>query len=579
MYQILADNTLIYDSTLDDYKLGKGVISLETNKSGSFTFSIYPDHFYYDSFVRLKTIITVYKGGKIVFRGRILNDVTDYWNNKVITCEGELGFLQDSVIRPYVFSGGPSELFTKIISEHNNQVDDFKRFNIGIVTVKDDNDYITRSNSEYETAFDNLNGKLVGASLGGYLYITHGDDGTDPTPTINYIDDFSHVSTQSIEFGSNLKNYTKTVTATDIATAIIPVGAEIDDGGESAIPRRVTIENVNNGVDYIYDEKAVELRGWIFKTVTWDDVTLDTNLKRKAEEYLRDSINQTISLEIGAIDLHLIDPTIESINLGDYVRVYSTPHNFNETMLCMKQTLDLLKPENDSLVFGHTYKRFTDVQSTVARNIVQITSTYATKSALANSIVIMQDELKKSETKILENVKSMISVEDTRILAIVEGTYGSAETLTAALELKLGRNEYDEVVSMINASADTITLNSNRLIINSDNFNLTANGRITAKAGYIAEYEIISDGIKRYYEDVNLNYTSHLAANSLQFKVEANGSGVYSGEYWSMLRPEGLVITNNGTGADGPLTLMTVNYNGTYYMVRLNPDTKTLEIM
>ena len=66
MYKIFADDTLIYDSTLEDYKIGKGLITLETNKSGSFTFSLYPDHFYYDKFIKLKTVITVYKSNKIV---------------------------------------------------------------------------------------------------------------------------------------------------------------------------------------------------------------------------------------------------------------------------------------------------------------------------------------------------------------------------------------------------------------------------------------------------------------------------------------------------------------------------------
>ena len=42
MYKIFADDTLIYDSTIDDYKIAKGEITLETNKSGSFVFSLYP---------------------------------------------------------------------------------------------------------------------------------------------------------------------------------------------------------------------------------------------------------------------------------------------------------------------------------------------------------------------------------------------------------------------------------------------------------------------------------------------------------------------------------------------------------
>ena len=227
MYKIYADNTLIYDSTIEDYKIGKGSITLETNKSGSFVFSLYPDHFYYDKFIQLKTVITVYKSDKIVFRGRILKDVTDHWNNKVITCEGELGFLQDSIIRPFNFTGTPEDLFKKFIEDHNSQVDEFKQFKIGTVTVIDPNDYIYRDNINYESTLNNLNGRLINDSLGGYFYITHGEDGADPMPTLNYLSDFTRVSSQKIEFGSNLKKYTRTVKAEEIATAIIPLGAEV----------------------------------------------------------------------------------------------------------------------------------------------------------------------------------------------------------------------------------------------------------------------------------------------------------------------------------------------------------------
>ena len=230
MYKIFADDTLIYDGTIEDYKIGKGSVSLEINKSGTFSFSIFPDHFYYDNFVRLKTVITVYKSEKIIFRGRILNDVTDYWNNKNITCEGELGFLQDSIIRPFSFTGNPDDLFRIWIEDHNAQVDEFKRFKIGkvTVTVTDSKGYIECNDEEYNPTFNNLTTHLL-ETLKGYFYITHGEDGTDPIPTLNYLADFEKVSTQKIEFGSNLKNYTKTVKAEDIATAIIPLGADIDD--------------------------------------------------------------------------------------------------------------------------------------------------------------------------------------------------------------------------------------------------------------------------------------------------------------------------------------------------------------
>ncbi len=402
MYKIFADNKLIFDNAIDDYKIGKGSISLETSKSGTFTFSLYPDHFFYDSFVKLKTVITVYKSEKIIFRGRCLNDVTDHWNNKVITCEGELGFLQDSVIRPFEFNGTPEDLFAKFVTEHNSQVDEFKRFKIGIVTVEDPNNYVARSNSNYETTFSNLNSRLRESALGGHFFITHGEDGKDEIPTLNYLADFTNVSPQTIEFGSNLKNYTKTVKADDIATAIIPLGAEIDDGDDSTANPKLTIASINNGVDYVYNADAVALYGWIFRVVSWDDVTVASNLKRKAEAYLADVIQQNITIEVNAIDLHLLDRSIESFNLGDYIRVISEPHNFNATMLCNKQTIDLLKPENDTLVLGYTYSTFTENSAKLtssAANIVRIQATVnnmsSTISRLNNTVASTEQDAKE----------------------------------------------------------------------------------------------------------------------------------------------------------------------------------------
>ena len=411
MYKIFADETLIYDSTLEDYKIGKGSITLETNKSGSFTFSIYPDHFYYENFVRLKTVITVYKSNRIVFRGRILNDVTDYWNNKVITCEGELGFLQDSIIRPFSFSGTPEDLFKKFINEHNSQVDEFKRFKIGTVTVVDPNNYIGRSNSGYESALSNLNSRLIEDSLGGYFYITHGEDGTDPIPTINYLADFTKISSQTVEFGSNLKDYTKTVKAEEIATAIIPLGHEVDDGDENTENPKLTIVSVNGGKDYVYSESGVALYGWIFKVVSWDDVTEASNLKTKAEAYLASVIQQNITIELNAIDLHLLDRSIESFSVCDYVRVISAPHKFDSTLLCNKQTLDLLKPENDSLVLGYTYSTFTEISNKVSSSVSNIVNIQSTVTNISNRLTVLNktvSDTEQSAGEALENYQNVI---------------------------------------------------------------------------------------------------------------------------------------------------------------------------
>ena len=382
MYKIYADDELIFDSTLEDYKIGTGQITKETNKSGSFVFSLYPDHPFYDGFVKMKTVVTVYKDNQITFRGRVLSDEVDYWNHKVLTCGGELDFLQDSIVRPYTFTGTPQALFEKFIEEHNAQVDDFKKFRVGTCTVVDANSYIARENEGYESTLANMTSRLLEDSTGGHFYITHGDDGREEVPTIHYLAEFNTTASQAIEFGSNLKNYAKKAGAEDIATALIPLGTETrtivetekdEDTGETITTTRVeetgnplTIASVNGGEDYVYSPEAVALYGWIFTVITWEDITVAANLKTKALAYLADLAVQNVTLELNAIDLHLLDRNIESFNVCDRVRVTSAPHGVDTVLLCNKQTLDLLKPENDTVVLGHTYYTFTEKSNKAA---------------------------------------------------------------------------------------------------------------------------------------------------------------------------------------------------------------------
>lgn len=360
MYQIFIDGGLAYDSTLQDLRIGTGEVVREVDKSGSFTFSLYPDHPYYDSFVLLRTEVVVTKDRRIVFRGRVIDEAVDFWNIKTIICEGELGYLQDSVVRPYNFSGTPEEFFRQLIGVHNAQVDEFKRFRVGRCTVVDPNDYIARSSTAYEPTLASITTHLLESTSGGHLYITHGDDGTDPVPTINYVADFTQTASQPIEFGENLLDLAKTLKAEDIATAIIPLGAPVDDGDSETEDPKLTIASVNDGKDYVYSAKGVELYGWIFRAVEYQDIVDPSTLKKLAQRDLTASIEEALTLELSAVDLHMVDRSVESFEACQYVRVRSLPHGIDRLLLCTKQTLNLLKPESDTVVLGHTARQFTD---------------------------------------------------------------------------------------------------------------------------------------------------------------------------------------------------------------------------
>lgn len=60
-------------------------------------------------------------------------------------------------------------------------------------------------------------------------------------------------------------------------------------------------------------------------------------------------------------------------------------------------------------------------------------------------------------------------------------TNASVKKVQAELELKIGKDENDQIISMINASADVINLTGNRLTLGSDNCTITEDGTITAR--------------------------------------------------------------------------------------------------
>lgn len=424
MYKIFCDDTLIYDSTLEDFVITKGQITKELNKSGSFVFTIYSSHPYYNLPQKMKSVITVYKGEELIFRGRVINEAIGFYKDKTLTCEGELGFLLDSIIRPYSFTGTPAELLTKLITEHNAQVDTRKQFVIGTVTVTDPNNYIARSNEDYEDTFENLQSRLLDP-LGGYIFVTTDKNGKS---VINWYEDSPYISGQSIEFGENLLSFTKTNRAEEIATAIIPLGYEIENEttGEKY---RLTIAEVNNGVDYVYNQDAVDLYGWIFKTETWDDVTLASNLKTKGEAFLTEKIKQSITIELSAIDLSLMDHSIDSFRLGDYITIVSAPHGLNDKYLLEKQTIDLLKPDNDKITLGYSYTSLTDTNAsankdntTLVKTVETIRGNYVTNAIVTSQVNELKSLIDQANDSISISVESTTSVND-ELRELISTTY------------------------------------------------------------------------------------------------------------------------------------------------------------
>lgn len=357
MVIVYADDQIVYDSRLQDYALSKLTVTESENKAGTAEFIMPPGHPAYDAFTLYKTLVTIYRDGVLLFRGRALYPNDDFYGYRTITCEGERGFLNDSVMRPYIYQTDPATILRGAIRLHNAQVDPFKRFVVGTVTVTDPNDYQYIACESLSTTNDVVD-KLL-EYQGGYLEFDFDDEGQR---RINWLASRDRQSGQTIEFGANLLDFSRSDANPELATVIVPYGAKDEETGEY-----VTIASVNNGLDYIQDDEAVRRYGAIVKPVYWENVTLPKNLLKKARQYLATCTVAISTLELSAVDLSAVNKSIDSFRVGDWVRVVSKPHGVNDMFLLRERSYNLLDPAQDKVVFGKTVPSLTREEAASAK--------------------------------------------------------------------------------------------------------------------------------------------------------------------------------------------------------------------
>ena len=299
------------------------------NVNGQAEFSVYPTHPYYQYVKKLTTDIVFYKDGVEKFAGRVLYDDEDSKGVKKVFVEGELAYFCDSIQRPTVYHNISVKNYLKtIIDNHNSQVEERKQFTLGRVSVTDQNDSLYRY-ANWETTRETLKDKLVDR-LGGHLVIRK----KDGIRYLDYLndDEFYTQNRQEIRFGKNLLDYSKNMDASDLVTCVIPLGTKLEESSIEGLEERLTIKEVNGGVDYVSDDSAVAAYGRIYKTVTWDDVKVASNLMKKGREYLKSVQFENMVLELKAIDLNLTDDDIQELEVGDLIRCVSPPHGLDSKL-------------------------------------------------------------------------------------------------------------------------------------------------------------------------------------------------------------------------------------------------------
>lgn len=368
LFRVYVDGSLFYHPQLSKLAITKAQVDEDAENIDSLTLSAPYNHPYLTAIRPMASVIVCKKGEQTVFEGRALDDGSDFYNSHTWVCESCLAYLKDSVQKPFSYKGSLRGLFEYFVSEHNNSVEEQKRFRIGTVTVTDNNDYVSYSSSEYLVTLEAIKNKLIDTH-GGYLRVRYTEDGK----LLDYLADFSEVSLQKVEYGVNLTDVKINTDHAQRVTALIPLGAKIietdEEGNETETDERITIEAVNGGKNYVFDETAVKEIGWIWATEIWEDVTLPSNLLRKSKVRLDELVKGITSMELTIIDESDTGADIGDIHAREYVNCFSQPHGIDGKYLCISRSRDYLNPAGNNITIGAAGIRLTTLSAKQNSNL------------------------------------------------------------------------------------------------------------------------------------------------------------------------------------------------------------------
>lgn len=332
MYQIYADSVCIFDDTIPDQRsmVVSPRLQLTAGAAGSLSFTVPKGAYGYDTIQRLTTTISVLRDGETIWMGRVLSEQRDVWDNRQLFCEGALSFLNDTV--PMIANptlGG-------VLTAHNAMVAANRQLVLGSCAYGS-----VEMEPDGSTSLSIVNQKLVGA-LGGVLRMRY----PLGVPTLDWLENYPVVTgdEQELVFGENLLDFTRNWDLTDFATCCYVQGAEIEDS--------------NGGTGFHYNSGWVESTaaatyGKIYKFLSYSDLDSVALCQQEAAAYLATQQFAEMTLQVTALDLHILNPAVKSFDLLERVHVKSWQHGLDSWFAVTGLDIPLDAPENTVYTLGY----------------------------------------------------------------------------------------------------------------------------------------------------------------------------------------------------------------------------------
>ena len=527
IYRIYIDDTLVHRSDIPDenYQLVGITLDVEMGKSPSLKFIIPPSHPKKSLLKNFLSRFTVKEDDVVLAEGRLFDSRQDIYNQVEWQAEGSLSYLTDSYVPATKVEETIKALFTRYVNEHNSRVEDYKKFTVGQITIDNaDTEKVKVDNDGYRYTADAIQNDLID-SYGGYLR-TRYENGVR---YLDYLKDYGHKTTQMIEYKKNLIDFALEVNPEDVFTYLIPTGDS-----------NLKINDVNNGKDYIEVEGAKAKWGNKYLLKSFSGISNASTLLKEAKQYIKNHYEELPeSLEITAIDLKLLGVNVESIHVGDVVRVTSTPNGVDKDYTCSAISYNLSQFGKTKYTLGKPKQDFTkkynqnssstssainDTNSSLGRTNGRLSET---QSKLEKYITATDDTLALMHENILLNANHIEAnakqIELNATLDADKFTQVSVEldAINATLALKAEAEDVEKNFNSVEVKLDAmegeIALKASTEDVNGqiNEVNLTLNshdGRITANANNIIELNSQLVSISGDLEVLGKTFTEQLEA-------------------------------------------------------------------
>ena len=392
-------------------KITNGKIKEEINAIPSFSFSIYPNNAGYQLLTPFYTKVEVYdeKHQHIAFDGRVLVVEPSMDSSglilKRVTCEGKLAYLNDTIQEYCVPKNWTTKgLLQQILKVHNARVDVSKVINLGNVQAVDANDNIYVG-IQYDSSWKTLVEKLVKKSGGEFQFRN-----VNGTLYLDYLKQIGEEKSTSIVLAKNMQSITQKIDSSSLITRLYPYGAKIkakdESGNEKETEERLSISSVNGGKPYVEDAEYLSRYGVVETTQFWDDVNSLEILKSKGVAWLKENNRITVSYEIDAFDLSLIDVDSDELTVGNIYPVRNELLDIDEKLRVISRTIDVIEPHKTTLEFGSKKQTLTNMQTSINQYVVETVE----KNVKANAEITQSniDNTRKYAAEITEDAKSTV---------------------------------------------------------------------------------------------------------------------------------------------------------------------------